>query len=264
MGKSSGGGGGDSTTTVRYAGYIEDAHKDLITLAATNRADIIDSSPYGNYTVTDPDGAFFGAGYVISDFPSVYDMFGKFMAGLDIELLWNQEHSDSAYGTVVSEIVSADSSLLDDEVDSQVSQMKAGMRDIGSVMSTGFMVTEGNMRSDKVKAIAKEQADLRGRFAEIGQRRWEKHLDWNASIVKTQATLTQVYLDSYNKYVDASSTLDVRDLMWPFEVLNADMAIVGALQGAMNTKQKQEQGAAGTVSGILGTVAAIAQIVSLF
>jgi hypothetical protein len=83
----SGGGGGDTETTVRYAGYIEDKHKDFLNVVAAQRANIIDDSPYAGFVDIDIDPAFFGTGYLISSFPSLYDMFGKFMAGLDIDTI---------------------------------------------------------------------------------------------------------------------------------------------------------------------------------
>jgi len=79
-----GGGGGNSEQTIRYAGYIEKKHKAFLDEIVTRRTAAIDASPFANITPVAIDAAFLGVGFVIADFPSLYDMYGKFMAGLDI------------------------------------------------------------------------------------------------------------------------------------------------------------------------------------
>ena len=89
MGGSSGGGSGegqpsDTTTTVRYPQYVEEAHQSFLELVATYRDAAIDDSPFADWTDIEYSDAFFGSGYTIASFPSLYDMYGKFLAGLDI------------------------------------------------------------------------------------------------------------------------------------------------------------------------------------
>ena len=47
-------------------------------------------SPYLDYEGIAIEAAFFSAGYTIASFPSLYDMYGKFMAGLDVDTLFSQ------------------------------------------------------------------------------------------------------------------------------------------------------------------------------
>jgi len=253
-GKSS---GGDTETTIRYAGYIEGAHKAMITSATTLEAAIMDRNPYTALTIDEPDDAFFGAAYTITSYPTLYDMFGKFVAGLDIEVLWNQEMTDSIYGAVLNEIVAADSDMMDDELESQIAKMKAGMRDINSVMATGFMVTDGNMRDTKLKALYKERADLRNHFATLGHDRWSKHLQWNENVISQYMELNRLYWATKMDNLNIKGEMLSKDVLWGFTVLDHKRVIVACLQGATDSKVKgQESSKVGkAISGALGGAA---------
>jgi hypothetical protein len=253
-GKSS---GGDTETTIRYAGYIEGAHKAMIQSAITLEAAIMDRNPYTALTIDEPDDAFFGAAYTITSYPTLYDMFGKFVAGLDIEVLWNQEITDSVYGAVLNEIVAADSDMMDDELESQISKMKAGMRDINSVMATGFMVTDGNMRDTKIKALYKERADLRNHFATLGQDRWSKHLQWNQNVISQYMELNRLYWATKMDNLNIKGEMLSKDVLWGFTVLDHKRVIVACLQGATDSKVKgQEASKVGkAISGAMGGAA---------
>jgi len=69
-----GGGGGDQKTEVRYADYVEKAHKDFLNVMKSKRNAVIDDSPYTGFTDISYEVGFFGAGYTIASFPSLYDM----------------------------------------------------------------------------------------------------------------------------------------------------------------------------------------------
>jgi hypothetical protein len=257
------GGGGDTETTIRYASYIETAHQDMINDAHAWKEALIapSNSPYDDYTIPDPEGGFFAANTIISDYPSMYDMYGKFMAGLDLEQIWEQHHSDSAYGEVINEIVETESNLLEDELNAQLAQLKAGYRNANAVMSSSFIIADGNMRDTKVKAIAKLRSDLRARFTEIGQRRWETHLRWNDGVIARYLDINRLYFALKFDYVDKQSEQDSRHVLWPFTVLDSERVIMAALQGATNSKTKGEHNkVAGALSGALGGAAMGASI----
>ena len=72
MGKSSG--GSSSEGRVRYAEYVEDRHKELLGWESNSIKNLTDESPFGDYQDLDVGLGFFGAGYVLASFPSLYDM----------------------------------------------------------------------------------------------------------------------------------------------------------------------------------------------
>lgn len=227
-----GGGSSDNTTKIRYAWYIEVHHQQLLNTAWAYTNSSINNSPFANFINIPLDAAFFGTGYLISSFPSLYDMYGKFMAGLDIETLWNQLHTDTAYGPVINDIVASDAALLEDELNVELTKMRVGMRDINSVMSSSFIVTEGNMRDTKLKVMAKTRSDLRAKFTDLGQRRWETHLEWNKGVVSMYTELMKLYYAAKMDIDDYNYSMATKNLLWPFTVLDQYRSCVGVLSGA--------------------------------
>ena len=168
MGSSGGGGGGAPANTtnqqyIRYAPYIETRHSDFLTTVYKERLTAIeDGSPFADYTDVEVNDAFFGAGYLIASFPSLYDMYGKFMAGLDIEVLWSQIFEDTVNSSVVDDLVAAEGALLDDDIEaSSLPRLQTGMRDINSVVSSSFVIGKALIEDARTKSISKFSAQLK-------------------------------------------------------------------------------------------------------
>lgn len=259
------GGGGksskDGDSTIRFAPYLEDAHQLLIEQSQTEGDAIIHSSPYANYTISDPDYAFFGIGYTISSFPSLYDMFGKFQAGLDVETLYNQIEEEMIEGPVTGEVIRAHSAYLDDEVNqTTLPKVKAGYRDANAIMSSSFIVTEGLIEAQKVKAVSKFAGDVKIARAQMATQRWGKHLDWNVHVIEQYMQLTRLYYASKFDYINTRTELDSRDLLWPFTVLDHERAIVAAMNGAAAATVKGDSKASKAIAGLLAGAATGASI----
>ncbi len=250
-----GGSSSDTTkTTVRYAWYIEGHHQTFLNMNQGYVNYAISRSPYANFTVIGINDAFFGVGYMINSFPSLYDMYGKFMAGLDIKVLWDQLYQDSVYGPVVQRLVSTDSVLLDNDLNTELVKVNSGMNNMNAVMSTGFMAAEANMRNTKLKLANKENASLQVKFVDISQRRWEGHLNWNKMVISTYAELFKHYYSSKLDVDDFNYGIITKNLLWPFTVLDFQRAAVGVLQGATNTSSTVK-GPSKTVKAVSGMVA---------
>lgn len=257
-----GGKGGDQdvTTKVIYPAYMVDAHKDLLaisnTLADSASDTMMTDTPYGTfmerYALTDPDLAFFGTGYTIASFPTLYDMFGKFMAGLDIEVLWNQELTDSAYGTVISEAISADAAYLDDEINNvSLPRMETGMRDMNAVMSSTFIVSRELIEANRTKILSKELSDLRMKFAELGHRRWETHLKWNETVIRIYPELIKFYYGTRMDVDKHEAEYNAHNQLWPFTILEHKKSLVATLAGVAAGTQAKVAGPS-TFQKILG------------
>ncbi|MHA1481894.1 MAG: hypothetical protein ACTSQA_00465 [Candidatus Heimdallarchaeaceae archaeon] len=250
MSSGGGGGGGDSQTTVRYAGYVEDKHASLLNLTATAVCDVVDDSPFSGYTDIEVDDAFFGAGYSITSFPAMYDMYGKFMAGLDIEALWSQIYNDTLNNPVINDLIGAESNLLDDEVkENSLPRLQTGLRDINSVMSSSFVVGKSIIESTRTKVISKFSADLKYRLIPIAQERWNTHLNWNKIVIGTYAEIMKLYFSAKTDVDEVNYAMAVKNKLWPFTVLDFLRAAVGALQGA--TTSKTDVAGASTASRVI-------------
>ena len=231
------GGGGDSNTTLRYAPYLEGHHHHLLDIARGNyHATVATASPYASFAAVEVEDAFFGAGYAIASFPSLYDMYGKFMAGLDIEVLWAQEFDDTVNATEVGNLVAAERDLLDDDIEMNIlPRFLTGQRDINSVMSSSFVTGKAIVEDARVKSINKFSRELRYHLIPYAVDRWKTHLQWNKDVVMTYAELMKFYYAARRDVDDLNTSMLAKDALWPFTALEYYRLAVGTLNGATNT-----------------------------
>ena len=257
-GGKSGGGGGDSVMTQRYAPYIEDHHVEFLDIVATHRDAVVSDSPFADYEDIDIEAAFFGTGYLISDFPSLYDMYGKFMAGLDVCALYAQIFEDTVNAPEVNDLVAAEAELMNDDIDASIlPRFQTGMRDINSVMSSSFVIGKAVILDGRGKSLDKFSAELKYRLIPVVTDRWKAHLGWNKDVVTTYAEIMKLYYSAKMDTDDFNYSMDAKDKLWPFTVLEYDRAALGALQGATTTTS-DVAGASKTQKAISGALAGAA------
>jgi hypothetical protein len=264
MGKGS---GGDSSATVRYAGYIEDKHKDFLNEIVVRRTAAIDNSPYASYTAVASDDGFFGVGYTLASFPSLYDMYGKFMAGLDVEVIYDQIYGDLMEGPVTHNLVSAEAAFLSDELESDIlPRYEVGMRDLNAVMSSTFIIGKALLEETRLKAVAKYSAGLQYALLPIAAQRWQAHLEWNKAVVLTYAEIMKLYFTAKMDVDNHNTEMLAKNRLWPFTVLDYERVAIAALQGATKstTNAAGGSGVGRAISGALGGAAAGAMMTPAF
>ena len=230
---------GDSVMTIRYAEYIEGHHNAFLDHIETAKLAVFEhtASPFLDYTDIEVESAFFGAGYLISSFPSLYDMFGKFMAGLDIDVLWTQIFEDTVNSPEVGNLVSAEAALLDDDIEiNSLPRLQTGMRDINAVLGSSYVIGRAIIEDARVKSISKFSADLKYRLIPVASSRWSTHLEWNKGVVGVYAELMKFYYSAKTDVDEINYAMAAKHKLWPFTVMDFERAALGALQGAMNTK----------------------------
>ena len=253
-----GGGGGDTVTTIRYAEYVEDRHKAFLIAVAEYREDTTGESPFEDYTDITTDVAFFGTGYTIASFPSLYDMYGKFMAGLDIDSLYSQVFEDTVNASEVNDLVAAEGGLIDDDIDSNVTpKFQVGMRDINSVLASSYVVGKALIADSRVKALEKFRSELKYQLIPVATERWKTHLEWNKATVMSYAEIMKLYFSAKMDIENFNYTMAAKNLLWPFTVLDYERAALGALQGATKGTSSTESGSStgGAISGALSGAA---------
>lgn len=284
MGKSSDSASGE----IRYAPYLESVHTALLDhrgsdvpiisfIDAFNASvckhegfsdavneDFI-SSPYRGYEQIDVDDGFFGrtvddpsVNYAPVNYPGLWDMFGKFMGEVDVHDLWGMIYSDVVQGPEIENAVSAQSALLQDEIDTNVMpKFLGGMRDINSVQSTAFVVGKAIIQSAHVKAINKFSTDIRLRAIDISNTQWAKHLDWNTSVVGSYAELFKLYYASKLDVDRANLEYQSKDIMWDINLFENARGILGAMGGnAATTSGNEPSQGSKAVGGAMGGAAA--------
>lgn len=229
MGKSS---GSESEGRVRYAKYIEKSHERLLDREEEKIEDLIDQSPFVDYEDFDIDLGFFGLGYVLASFPSLYDMYGKFMAGLDIEYLFNQTFTDTTDGVIVHNLISEQASQLSYDMENEViPRYEIGMRDINAVMSGTFVIGRGMLETKRIQELNKFGAELRYKMIPVSVERWKTHLEWNKDVAKTYAQMLQLYIKAYLDVDSYNYEMHAKDLLWPFTLYEYHRSAIGAVGG---------------------------------
>ena len=248
--------GGDQETTVRYAPYVEEHHESFLDATATYRKATTDDSPFDGYTDIEVENAFFGTGYTIASFPTLYDMFGKFIAGLDIDTLFSQIFEDTVNAPEVNDLVAAEGALIQDDVDEAVTAIEVGMRDINSVQASTFVIARAIPRDTKIKVLEKFRSELKYRLIPVATDRWKTHLEWNKSVIMAYAEVMKLYYSVKMDITDINYSMAAKDKLWPFTVLDYERANIGALQGATKTTTGVEDGGGGALAGALAGASA--------
>jgi len=249
MGSSS---GGEGDSTIRYAPYIESKHQSFLNRSERFGEKIRDNNPYKDYVDLDFNDAFYGDGYVMSSFPSLYDMYGKFMAGLDIEVLWDQVLNDVQHSSTIQAAVIAHRDLLDENLTGIIlPRFKEGMQDVNAVMTSSFIKGKANLERGNQYKIAEFDANLRYKLIPVAAEVFTKHLAWNQTMIATYINVMRFGILAKMDTDTTNYGFALKDIMWDFTVLEQERANIGALQGAVSS---QAGGEPSTTQKVLGGV----------
>jgi hypothetical protein len=249
-----------SETSIRYAPYVEEHHESFLnTTRDLFNADRVETrNPYSTLfsAAGAPDDVdwmvgFYGAGYTMSSFPSLYDMYGKFLAGLDIEVLWEQSLDSTHDNAAVSALTHAHADILDEQItDDVLPRFRAGLRDMNAITSSSYWIGVSNIEAKRDHDVANFDAELRYRLIPVAAERWANHLKWNHDVIL-------MYQDIIKSAVLVKTTQDDHNyknrqayIMWPWSLLEQYRGNIGALTGATTSKTKQEESPLGMILGI--------------
>lgn len=263
----SGGSSGTQVSIVRYDPVVEGHHHGHLDYLASFLADAIAENPFVGYTTDTTvealarfEAGIFGVGYTLYSFPSLYDMYGKFIAGLDIDSMYDEIFEDTVNASEITDLVSAEAELLDDDIEANVlPRFQTGMRDINAVMSSTFITGAAMIEDARVKSLSKFSAELKYRVIPIAAQRWQTHLEWNRSVVMNYAEIIKLYIsarmDLENHYNENMS----KEALWPFTVLAQERPSLGCMQVGSTSTSEVVGGSSKTgnaISGALGGAAA--------
>lgn len=240
-GKSSGSSTGTVASATRYAPYIESAHTSFLATTVGVRNTIIHNSPYIGYTDIDIDSAFFSFGYILSSFPSLYDMFGKSMAGLDIEVLWENMAADVLNHSEIDSDIKTKMEDVNTKIDAAIDKHIINMRNSNSVNSSSFIIGKAVLEDSRTKLLAKISESVRFEVLPNINNKFFAALNWNKSNVKVYAESMKLYYVFKTDVDDANYTNATRDILWPFTVLGFELVSIGALQGTRAFQKTAER-----------------------
>jgi len=240
------------TAEIRYAPYIENRFADLLNTTAACRVSMIVNSPYDGYLSQKFDEAFFGVGYAIADFPSIYDMYGKFLSGFDVESIWHKSFSTittlNELNTCVSEsITSKDAELTQ----SGLPEFKLRMRELGAVNSSSFVIGKAQIESNRTKILSTISADTKFKMLKEAENKFVKELNWNQDVIKGYSEMMKFYYMTAATVTDANYTFAAKNVLWPMEVLDFERSVFNAMKPGLGFPKTYLQRERSTVSKVL-------------
>lgn len=258
-------GGGGGETEIRFAPYIEIKHYDLLNAAAAERKSIIDDSPYSEYAMPSTDDAFFGIGYSLSNFPSLYDTFGKQMAGVNIDELFTSSFSEKMNCALSDGYIDSEVNIIDDHIN-QMAQEKILSRDANSATSTTFINAQANIESSRIKKVTELRIRVRYSLIPGIVKTWNKTLSWNKeTVLKYAEAMLSYYLCKINTD-EAGYNKKTENTIWPLTVLDFERSLLAAMRGTRVSRvgTKEERSLVSKVLVVASYTVQGAQIGSYF
>lgn len=243
-------------TLIRYANYVESSHSKLLNTVRTYRDQLMDhsESPYLSVDSLDAEIAFLGTGQCLSDFPSLHDMFGKFMAGLDIDSLFSELFSDTLAVPEIDALTEANTNLIDDNfIEDLVPKFTLAMRSLNTVMSSSFVIGKVALEDRRVRLRPNLNAALRYPLIPTITKRWIDSLNHKKRVIFSyafslkQQFLTETDTDRYNY------RLTTRHNLWPFAILEYERAALGVFR-SHKPRKREITSKRSTLSAILLTM----------
>lgn len=232
------GGSGDQkvTTYMHQAQFIEDAHQVLIWAIGNEMDDDLTFPPFQWFVPVDIDSAVLGVGFALSSFPSLYDMYGKFMAGLDVDALFDQIFLQTTSGPLITNLVAEQATELADDIEvNALPRYEAGMRDINAVMSSSFVIGRSNIEVGRIKALSKFDAELRYKMIPVAGERWRGHLDWNKAVIEIYAQIIKLYVSGKIDIAEQWAEIDLKQRLWDYTIIDNLRLAIGATSGGHRT-----------------------------
>lgn len=243
---------GDTTVEKRYSPYIETQHAEFLSITATRRDVIISDSPFADYSPIEINEAFFGLGYLISSFPSLYDMFGKHMAGLDIDSLWNSIFEKTVGDPNIDVTILEDMKLIDDEmVKGELADYQLKMRDLNAVATSSFVVGKAVTEDKRIKYLASISLEAKVALLDSAGKAYATRLNWEKTEVTVYARTMKAYFMFAAMMTNVNTNFASRELLWPFTVLSFEGVALGTLQGTASWQKKMLSRERSTVSTVL-------------
>lgn len=239
-----------SSETRRYAPYIESAHKNFFAVISTSRDVALAANPYDGYAFDTIDGNFFSVGYVMANYPSLYEMFGKFMAGLDIDSLWRKAVDTILTPDEIKQNITEKADALDQKIDTEtLPKYQQEMRDLNAVNTSTYCVGKSVIEDGRVKELVKISMEAASGLLPSLEKNWLEGMNFNADVVKRYALIMKDYFSSKIYSDEGFYHNAVEELLWPFRVLEYERKGLFALAPNTATAAKQQMGFMQTNAG---------------
>lgn len=235
------GGGGsnipaNTSSIKRYAKYIETRHEAMLANTFTRTDYVINDSPYDSYTDINIADAYFSIGLTISSFSSLYDMYGKFMSGLDVEVIW-KDTFDRLLSQDEVNTIDVISGIAKDDIAKTKSMLSIEMRNLNAVNSSSFMIKKAQIEGWCIKILADYNAERKYSILALANNEAVKTLNWNKDVITAYAINMQNYFMAGIDGDAANYGKLTENKLWSFVVLDFERAVLATMRrGVMYQK----------------------------
>lgn len=216
--------------TKRYAPYVEAYHSQMLENAYARIVDL-DDNPPPQYEMGDKLlDAFFGTGYLISSYPAIFDICGKFVAGLDIDAIW-VEMFQSVHGH--SAIPDAATATVDEERDGwqdEISELNIDARDSNSISSSSYVMAKALYEREYLRRTSIYRTNLQ--FLLLDNKVHETYLNTQRKQLTVYAIMMKHYYDSKSLADNRDSYQKMRQEIWPLTTRNYFTGLLNAMSRA--------------------------------
>lgn len=214
-----------TTVTMRHDPVVESYHQIFLQQVWTESYTALAANPYAACTFEDDvQEAFLGLGYTISNFASLYDMFGKFLAGFDVEAIW-EILSPTEIGAFIAEQVERLDLVIDTKI---LPTFQLEMRTANAVMTSSFVLGKSLVEDKRLKQRSEIALEASASLFKVSDDKMQKVMNWNLTVIKSYAKTMRDFFSTKMTTDDARYGLLVKNLLWPFEVLDYQRKAVAA------------------------------------
>lgn len=237
----------------RNAPYIESAHTNMLTVAYANVLTAISNNPYDDYTEYDANDGYLGIGFTLASFPSLYDMFGKFLSGMDVESMLDKALDKFLNTDETENQMEGEKTIYDEGLSYQTRpQLCLAARDGNFVASSSFIVGAAQIEDQRIKDLATRKAEIQFALLPELNKHLNDYLNWQKNAITSYAlTMKSYYTCQFN-----SDTMNYRmaysDILWPLYVADYMVDYLSTLDFKTNIRKQMAQiRKRSTLSGIL-------------
>jgi len=206
---------------LRFAPYIESAHANFLEIVASKSTIAISDNPYDGFTDVDIESGFFSLGRTISDFSSLYSVFGSYLSGFDVEVIWTDTFRKLLSDLAAYNLTAAEMSLRDDlDVTANLVALQLAARDLNWVGSSSFVVSKAKIDVERLKLFETIHSEAMFPLIYSAATEYNNYLNFTKTFVTEYALMMKAYyLCAVGSIGEQNIFYATRDALWPFEVL---------------------------------------------
>jgi hypothetical protein len=237
-----------SARTLKHAPYLESAHKEFLDSLESYTEDRISPSPFADYMAEDIDSSYLGIGLMLSDYASLYEVYGEYMLGFSFESAWKEAINQLLSSEERQELAVKQRIEIDEDVElKKLPSYSIDMREANVVGSSSFVIGKSCIEDLATKAKMRVSTDtVVGLIPELSV---DAKANWQQDIARKYAVLFKHYYSDKMLVDERNYDTLAQDTRWPFTVMDYERKGLAAFHP--NTKAARNAEYTGLSKGVV-------------